>query len=318
MIRLIQFRYLLLLFLFSCVEHKYTIVVSPEGSYSFEYKGHGDRQDLTDTDVPMPEGLGWLIHSTLSEDAESYDYTALKILDVNEPLPASFYIGDSLYLPSLLSHPIDVKYSNWFLKETYTLDGRFKSRDVNNKYPMVESMIMDSENPTEGWASQVFDYLFTETLGRTPLEFNQQGMVAIELKRWLHEDIATLPDSVIIDNFDELKDIGLDIIMQPVPPIHYELMDSLFKQLEDEVRITIDLMDDDFEFSITLPGKLVSTNADTTRGDTLFWYYSVKDFLSDDFILSAKSEQSYPSRIKGMLLLLVALLLGLFVWRRNS
>ena len=318
MIKLIQFRYLLLLFIFSCVEHKYHIVVSPDGGYSFEYKGHGNRQDLTDEDVPLPEGLGWLVHSTLSEDVESYDYTALKILNVNESLPSSFYEGDSIYLPSLLSHPIQVQYSNWFLKETYILDAKFKSRDVSNKYPMVESMIMDPENSTDGWASQVFNYLFTETLGRTPLEFNQQGMVAIELNRWLHEDIAILPDSVIIDSFDELKDTGLDIIMQPVSPIHYELMDSLFKQLEDEARITIDLMDDEFEFSITLPGELVSTNADTTRGDTLFWYYSVKDFLSEDFILSAKSEQKYPSRIKVILLLLVALLLGLFVWRRDS
>ena len=318
MSRLIQSRYLLLLFIFSCVEHKYHIVVSPDGGYSFEYKGHGDRQDLTDVDVPLPEGLGWLVHSTLSEDVESYDYTALKILNVNELLPSSFYTGDSIYFPSLLSHPIQVQYSNWFVKETYRLNARFVSRQVNEKYPMVESMIVDPENPQLGWASQVFNYLFTETLGRTPLEFNQQGMVAIELNRWLNEDIASLADSVLIDDFDELKEAGLDIIMRPLPPVHYDAMDSLFKQLEDEVRITLDLIDDEFEFSIVLPGELISTNADTTKGDTLFWVYSLEDFLNEDFILSAKSEQKYPSRIKVVLLLLVALLLGLFVWRRVS
>ncbi len=301
----------------ACVEHKYHIVVSPDGSYSYEYKGHGDRQDLTDADMPLPEGLGWLVHSTLNEDVESYDYTALKILNANESLPSSFYMGDSLYLPSLLSHPIRVQYSNWFVKKTYTLNARFVSRHVSEKYPMVASMVADPENPHAGWAAQVFNYLFTETLGRTPLEFNQQGMVAIELNRWLNEDIASIPDSVLIDEFDELKEVGLDIMMQPVSPIHYDAMDSLFKQLEDEVRITLDLMDDEFEFSIVLPGKLVSTNAETTKGDTLFWVYSVEDFLSEDFVLLAQSEQTYPNRVKVVILLLAALILGLFIWRRN-
>ena len=309
---------LILLCINACVEHKYFIVVSPEGGYSYEYKGHGDRQDLTDADVPLPSGLGWLVHSTLSEDVESYDYTALKILNANESLASSFYMGDSLYLPSLLSHPIQVQYLNWFVKETYTLDAKFESRHVSEKYPKVASMIQDAENPEMGWAAEVFNYLFTETLGRTPLEFNQQGMVAVELNRWLNEDIASLPDSVIIDSFDELKETGLDIIMQPVAPIHYDAMDSLFKQLEDEVRITLDLMDDEFEFSIILPGKLVRTNADTTRGDTLFWIYSVRDFLNEDYVLLATSEQAHPSRIKVVVLLLAALILGIFIWRRNS
>ncbi|MBC8312062.1 MAG: hypothetical protein H8E72_07125 [Candidatus Marinimicrobia bacterium] len=308
---------LILLFANACVEHKYHIVVSPDGSYSFEYKGHGDRQDLTDADVPLPSGLGWLVHSTLTEDVESYDYSALKILNTNELLPSTFYVGDSLYLPSLLSHPIQVQYANWFMKETYTLDAKFESRQVSEKYPKVQSMIEDAENPQWGWAAQVFNYLFTETLGRTPLPFNKQGMVAIELNRWLNEDIATLPDSVLIDDFDELKETGLDIMMQPVAPHYYDAMDSLFKQLEDQVRITLDLMDDEFEFSIILPGELVSTNADTTKGDTLLWMYSVKDFLNEDFVLLAKSEQSHPRRIKVVILLLAALLLGVSIWRRN-
>lgn len=309
---------LLILFsIYGCVENKYHIIVSPDGGYSFEYKAHGDRKDLMDLDVPLPQGLGWLVQSTLSEDVESYDYRALKILNVNEALPSSFYKGDSIYFPSLLSHPIDIQYSNWFVKETYKLNARFIGRKVNEKYPMIESMIVDLENPTDGWVAQVFDYIFTETLIRTPLEFNQQGMVSIELNRWLNEDIASLPDSVLIDSFDDLKEVGLDIIMRPLPPIHYDAMDSLFKQLEDEVRITLDLMDDEFEFSIVLPGELVSTNADTIQGDTLFWIYSLEDFLSEDFVIMAKSERSYPNRFKVVVLLGFSLMLGLVIWGRN-
>ena len=47
-------------------------------------------------------------------------------------------------------------------------------------------------------------------------------------------------------------------------------------------------MDDEFEYSIVLPGELMSTNADTTKGDTLFWYYSVEDFLRHICLLTDK------------------------------
>ena len=43
---------------------------------------------------------------------------------------------------------------------------------------------------------------------------------------------------------------------------------------------------------------------------------SFYDFLSEDFVLSARSEQSHPNRIKVVILLGVALILGLFIFRR--
>ena len=50
---------ILILLIFSCVEHQFTFTVSPDGSYQVEYKAHGDRSDLVDIDFPLPpEGNG--------------------------------------------------------------------------------------------------------------------------------------------------------------------------------------------------------------------------------------------------------------------
>ena len=81
------------------------------------------------------------------------------------------------------------------------------------------------------------------------------------------------------------------------------------------LKLTLDLIDDEFEFSIKLPGELVSTNADLNRNDSLFWYFSVKDFLNKDFQLLAHSKLKYPNRQKAVILIFIAICFAIFIWR---
>ena len=141
-------RYLLVLTLiFSCVEHKFSFRVSPDGSFQVDYNAHGDRSDLTDFDFTLPSNLNWTINSTLDDaEAESYDYTAHRIFTRNEDLPATFYNGDSIYFESLLKHPIEVKHSNWFFRETFIFEAKFVGRKVEIKYPMVSQLLQTRKN----------------------------------------------------------------------------------------------------------------------------------------------------------------------------
>ena len=94
---------IILLLIFSCVEHKFFFRVSPDGKYEVKYKAHGDKDDLIDFDFTMPTGRKWTINSTLDEtDAESYDYTAHRSFKRNEAFPKIFYNGNSLHFESLL------------------------------------------------------------------------------------------------------------------------------------------------------------------------------------------------------------------------
>ena len=57
----------------------------------------------------------------------------------------------------------------------------------------------------------------------------------------------------------------------------------------------------------------MSSNADTLIGDTLFWDFTITDYMNHDYIMEAKSTIPYPGRKKAgkiLLLLLGILFIG--------
>ena len=67
-------------------------------------------------------------------------------------------------------------------------------------------------------------------------------------------------------------------------------MDSIFKLLEDELHITLDLIDDSFSFQLILPGNLEFSNTDSIDGDSLFWSFELQDYMNEDFVMQAHSK----------------------------
>ena len=318
-----KLNYLFILFLFcACVEHKFFFKVTPDGSYKVHYSAHGDKMDLQDHDFSMPSGVKWVIHSTMEKvEAESYDYSAHRLFNRNETFPASFYKGDSIYFGSLLKHSTEIKHSNWFFWEKYKFEMRFVGRKVKSKYPLVRQFMDDIENPPDGWIREALIYLLTETLKRTDLEWNTRPIITAELNNWIEEELQSVGDSTLFEELDYYKNLGLDVIMQPVPPILYNEMDSIFKTLEDELEITLDLIDDSFEFQLILPGILEFNNADSLAGDTLFWSLNLDNYLSEDYILTAESGINYPGRQKWSLaffIILGFLFIGIRIRRKRT
>ena len=311
---------IILFLIVSCVEHKFSFRVSPNGNYEVEYKAHGDKNDLIDFDFTMPTGVKWIINSTLDNaEAESYDYTAHRIFKRNETFPKTFYNGDSLYLESLLMHPLDIKYLNWFFWETYLFEGRFIGRQVTSKYPLVSELIRDMENTPDGWMKEALEYLLMETMNQSDIGWNTRPIITTELNNWIDTDLQEVSDSTLFEEIEYYKNLGLDIIMQPASPDLYNAMDLIFKTLEDELQITLDLIDDDFSFQLILPGLLESTNADSLVGDTLFWSLQLEDYMDGDYIMTAQSGISYPGRQKWgiiSMLILVVLFIGIKLRKR--
>ena len=304
---------ILLIIITSCVEHKFFFTVSPDGSYQVEYKGHGDKKDLTDFDFPLPTAAKWIINSTLENtEAESYDYTAHHLFNRNEHFPTTFYNGDSIYFESLLKHPIKVKHFNWFFGETFSFDAKIMGRNVSSKYPQVEQFILEAENPPRGWLKEALIYLLTETLNQAEIEWNTRPIIAAELLNWENNELEIVSDSTLLEEIDYYKNMGLDIIMQPASPHLYNDMDSMFKSLEDELKITLDLIDDSFSFQLILPGILEITNANSFAGDTLFWSFELQDYMNEDFVMQAKSKINYPRRQKVGLFICFILILFIF------
>ena len=308
-----------ILLIFSCVEHKFSFTVSPDGSYRLEYKGHGDKNDLTDFDFPLPTSGKWTINSTLENtEAESYDYTAHRLFKRNEYFPTTFYNGDSIYFESLLKHPIKVKHYNWFFRESFSFDVEIGGRNVSSKYPKVEQFILDTENPPMGWLKEALVYLLTETLNQAEMEWNTRPIIAAELLNWKNNELEILSDSTLLEEIDYYKNIGLDIIMQPASPDLYNEIDSIFKSLEDELTITLDLIDDSFSFQLILPGILEYTNSESSASDTLFWSFELQDYMNEKFVMRANSSINYPGRQKAGLFIVFSTILIFWGLRRRK
>jgi hypothetical protein len=315
-------RNLLLIFsilLSACVEHQFLFTVSPEGNYEVKYKAHGDKNDLTDFDFPLPKSKEWDIHTTFGDsEAETFDYTANRNFKRNEKFPDTFFEGDSIYMESLISHPIRVIHRNWVFIETFSFYAAIEGRGVHSKYPLVNELIQNSENPPEGWLKESLYFLLSQTLSESDVEWNTKPIIRAELKEWVEIDLAAVSDSKIFEDFEYYKNEGLDIIMQPVPPENYDQMDTIFKILEDELEITLALIDDQFDFRLVLPGMLEHSNADTLSGDTLFWSFNLKNFSDENFIMEARSSIDYPGRQKAGLFILFIFIIGLIGFRRKT
>ena len=194
-------------------------------------------------------------------------------------------------------------------------------RKVKSKYPLIGELIKDTENPPDGWMKEALEYLLTETLNQSDIEWNTRPIITAELANWINTDLQVVNDSTLFEEMDYYKNLGLDVIMQPAPPILYNEMDSIFKTLEDELEITLDLFDDRFEFQLILPGNLDFSNADSIAGDTLFWSFELQDYMNEDFVMQAYSRISYPGRQKAGLFIgfiTIIIFCGLRIRRRNK
>ena len=238
--------FILLLFC-ACVEHNFFFQVSPDGSYQVYYSAHGDKMDLQNHDFPLPSDVKWTIHSTMDQiEAESYDYTAHRFFKRNEKFPETFFTDDSIYYESLLKHPTEIKHSNWFFGEKFVFNCTFRGRLIESKYPLIAQLKVSPEDPPEHWLQEGLAYLLSETLNQTPLEWNTRPIIEAELNKWIQNDLQTINDSILFEELDYYKNLGLDVIMHPAPPDLYSDMDSIFKSLEDELMITMDLDGDNF------------------------------------------------------------------------
>ena len=245
---------------------------------------HGDKDDIIDSDFPIPQSNEWNISTTLdSIDVDTYDIIAHKLFKANENIPNNFKINNQKNHP-FLKHDINVNYQNWVLYKNYSINIKFLSRNVDEKYPRFMEVINDPEALTVGWAEQVFSYLFKETLHRTSIGFNQKGMIEKDLNAWLQREISTKTDSTIIEQFDDLKEECLDLMMHPINPSFYNEIDSIFNYLEQEYKTTQLLIDDEFEVKLYIPGILKMSNHEDNNADTFNMSQKNKNILKKSFL----------------------------------
>ncbi len=300
----------------SCVEHTVFIEIRPDDKVDYYYDAHGDREDLLDEDAPLPKQKDWFIITTLDDkSAETFDYSAQKRFLKNHKIPVTFFDGDSLFKESLLHHPTTINIRSWFVSKRYDFECRFEGRGVEQKYPKITGKLNDFDSQT-GWQKEILQYIASETLELSDVGFNLYPVISSSIQQWFETTIFNVSDSLFLTNYYDYRKSILNIIKSPLDNNKKTVVDSVFKTLEDEARITIDLSDDLFLYKVLLPGLVTETNADSTSGDTLIWEFSVVNFQNNDFVMSASSVINYPNRKWFVIIFIAFLGLLLFLWYR--
>lgn len=299
---------IVLLFGQGCVEHIFFISITPSGGYTIRYDGKGDLEDLTNSDFPVPKSTDWEITSNFEEMDNTFIFSSQKKFDKNEELPDSFFTGDTIPNSALLKHPTCIVSHNYFFITFYKFNCSFENRDVTSRYPKLSEFIHNPDDSPDGWIKDVFSSILLMTLDASKPGFNKYPILKSELNSWMNSTILTIEDSTLFSNLEFYRSEGLDLLKSGISPNKINV-DSIFNGFETEANITLDLMDDQFKYHVILPGILSEFNADSLAGDTLYWNFSLSEFLDIDKELTANSYIIHKDRIIISLIIVIILLI---------
>ena len=306
---------LFILFIFSsCVEHKISIIVYPDGSFDYDHSASGDKKDLLDFDFPLPSSIDWIINHNFEEDTEDFNFRAVKHFEVDSEFPQSFSKSDSILHEILLSHQYSIQYSNSFIYENYDIEIIYKGRKSSQKYPVIAEFLRDQDNPPKGWVFDGLSYIFKHALSETDIGFNIEPIVNSDIENWLDEINYNFDNESLQNNFTSIKNEGIEIVKKHLINESIKEFIKLISKFENEARITIDLSDDIIELTTVLPGYLISSNADSSFNDTLLWRFSGIDLIDEDYIISAKTSIYHKSRFHWTILTILLLVASITLY----
>jgi len=274
----------------SCVETLITVQVFPDGRYSMSFLTKGDSTDVFNHDFPHPSGTSWItkIEKELVEEDEIW---VMKTTGVAEGALLFTSRDDSL---TALQHPIQIQRTEGFFATRYTLLNVFKGRTVYLKYPAFGKSLLESDNDSTRWLDEAFYYICASgirDLQRDP-ETAIDPNISERVINHIHNTLARINQKKLYEELDD-KLRFMDQMLRPFQndlPIGYStLLSHATDVYEEELRLTSELKDDQFQYWVFLPGVITSTNADTIAGDTLRWAFGINEYLNDDYIIEAAS-----------------------------
>ncbi len=315
---------LLMVFCSGCVENLINIRIFPDGSTAVQFTTKGDSTDVFDLDFPHPaDGQIW---STITTK-EFIDETWIWTQSTTGTLIDSAAYNTLIIHPQQLAHNLKVEKQTGLLSTAYRLEYQFTGRRVYQKYPRLGHEILnDFQGDSTDWLPEVLSYISTRAIDDLKSNTNsiQKRHELDRLSNHISNYFAHAQTKQSIEELAEDHRTLFESILQPfAAELPGGFLDSLFKAMEpydQDLATTVNLYDDQFNLFAVLPGALRSTNADSTRGDTLIWNFVLDDLINDDYIIKAASivyfPQKYQKVIVGLLVILISLTILFFRGRR--
>ena len=298
------------LFFTSCVETIINVRVHPDGRYSMHFTTKGDSSDVFNHDFPHPSGPSWGTR-VIKEEGDEDDVWTMSTQGI---LTGSYIFtsrNDSL---TALQHPIEVEKKEGYFAARYTLRNVFTGRQVYRKYPSFGRSLQESDSDSTRWLDEAFYYMCSQAIAdlqndpATAIDNN----IAERVENHIRNTLARVSQKELFNELED-KQAFIDQMLQPfnrdLPPGFGKLLSHATDIYEEELRLTSDLQDDQFEYHVIMPGVISSTNADTITGDTLKWSFGLQQYLNDDHVISAASVVYSVQRIQTAVLIAAGLFL---------
>lgn len=316
--------FLILLFVtVSCVEHVITVRVHPDGHYTMQLTSSGDSTDVFDNDFPHPKPNEiWMksVQSSVEENDTIWTMTTQGYL-----FGFTRFNEDSLS-PAPLRYPVNLTKKEGWVSTRYIFSQIFSGRSAFSKYPILaEALRSNAKLDSIRWLPEALEYVCTQAL------HDIQKTQSIEIESALSERIQHHLQNYFIHVkeeklFGELNRDHHAFLQNAMAPFLKKLpgefiptMSRAMEPYEAELKVTMGLQDDSFEYLVLMPGMMTHTNADTIMKDTLKWMFDLETFLNDDMTIEAESVIFSQTKLQKLIVLLVLSLL-IFIgvmWKRS-
>lgn len=298
-----------------CVETLITIRVIPDGRYLMNFTTRGDSVDVFDNDFLHPRGSRWTTFTDKEINSSNQDTIWIQ---KSEALLTDSSFFQTIPSPAPLTYPLVVKRERSLFSTTYKLNQTFTGRRAFQKYPEFAKSLENLDSDSTRWIAEALFYMVTQAME------DLQAQPEIAINRLLLERIQNHLRGIFyrvheksmfadLTAWEKFIRSSLGPFLPQLPERYLPALLKSIRVYKDELTVTTGLRDDNFIYQALLPGQVTSTNADSIFGDTLKWYFTLDDFLNDDYQIQATSILYSARRIQTTILISALVILGILI-----
>jgi len=300
-----------------CVETLITIKVFPSGQYLAHFTTRGDSADVFDVDFPHPTGDQWA--TTVRQETTTDDSNLIWVRESEALLTDSSFLPPPS--PAPLAYPLSVVKQEGLFSTTYSLDQTFIGRRAYQKYPefakSLDAQPIDKDSTR--WIAEALFYMVTKAMNDLQSDSTMRiDPVLLErIQNHFRGIFYRVNEKSLYEDLSRWQTLLQSSLKPFIPQLPSHYLPSLLTAVQvyrEELIVTSGLRDDNFIYQAILPGQVIETNADSIFDDTLKWYFTLEDFINDDYSIRARSILYSTRRIQTGILVAALLVLSILIY----
>jgi len=337
------------LLMLNCREITTSTRISPDGSFTRTITVTGDSSDVFDSDLPLPYDDSWRVieEGEIDTTRENYIYSIRKNFEDVHALNYAFrQQGDLRNGPARRA---DLRKEFWWFATLYRYRETYPQWTGYDAVPLQEYFSDHELQQIHLWISE--DSL--SVTGEDSVALEQKFFLWMG-KNLFEETIRLLehftgtesPDNILgqqkpalwevfadsVRNWDELSVKSLTEILDDrlgterlgrIYSQHQAAFDSLEERMTPILLSQDDVAGPEYGYNdknrVTMPGKILSTNADGIEGNTVSWDTGQERYFVYDFVMEVNTRVSHPWAwaVTGVVVLVLLSGIGISFSRRR-